>query len=233
MLRNVDLTLERERILTLVGPNGSGKTTLLRTLIGLEGHEGALWRRPGLRVGYVPQSFAVDRSLPLPVQRFLQLAASGWRDRGWRQAVADTGTAHLLRQPLQGLSGGELRRVLLARALARRPQLLALDEPAAGLDHSSQTELYRLIQELRDRYGFGVLIISHDLHLVMAASDDVICLGHGRICCRGAPTSVQENPEYQALFGRELGPATAVFPHAHGPLRGPLQSTGERHARHG
>lgn len=214
VLNDVALSLESGRILTLVGPNGSGKTSLLRTLIGLEPYEGRLTRRRGLRVGYVPQHFAVDRNLPLPVGRFLRLSGD-WRGREWLRAAREAGVEHLLRKPVQTLSGGELRRVLLARALARRPQLLALDEPAAGLDHVSQTELYKLIQDLRERYGFGILIISHDLHLVMAASDHVLCLGHGRICCHGTPHSVQEHPEYLALFGSELGPATAVFPHTH------------------
>ncbi|WP_258867968.1 metal ABC transporter ATP-binding protein [Alkalilimnicola ehrlichii] len=214
LLRDVDVDLAEREVLTLVGPNGAGKSTLLRTLIGLEGyHQGLLLTRPGLRVGYVPQQFAVDRNLPLTVDRLLSLA--GGRDSfARRQAVEDAGVGHLLRQAVQDLSGGELRRVLLARALSRKPHVLALDEPAAGLDHNSQTSLYSLIQHLRDRYGFGVLVISHDLHLVMAASDQVVCLGHGRVCCRGEPASVQEHPEYRALFG-ELGPATAVFPHAH------------------
>ena len=231
LLRDVDVDLAAGEILTLVGPNGSGKTTLLRAMIGLDRCAGGeLRRRPGLRVGYVPQQFAVDRNLPLSVGRFLRLAG---RD-GWQQAAEEVGVGDLLAQPIQELSGGELRRVLLARALSRRPQLLALDEPAAGLDHLSQSELYDSIQRLRDDRGLAVLIVSHDLHLVMAASDGVICLGYGRICCRGAPTSVQEHPEYLALFGRELGPGTAVYPHA-APLlpNRPLRPVASVRARHG
>lgn len=217
VLCNVDMTVDHGRVVTLVGPNGSGKSTLVQALIGLiRDHQGRVRRREGLRVGYVPQHFRIDRNLPITARRFMRLAPRGHRGH-WADAVADAGVERLLDRPMQGLSGGELRRVLLARALLSRPQLLALDEPAAGLDQRGQAELYRLIRHVRDRYGCGVLVVSHDLNLVLAATDQVLCLSEGHILCRGAPESVRAHPEYRALFGSHLGPETAVFPHAHGP----------------
>ncbi|MBK1735640.1 zinc ABC transporter ATP-binding protein [Halorhodospira abdelmalekii] len=217
LLNGVDLDVVAGRITTFVGNNGAGKSTLLRLLIGLsEPSAGRIERCVSggrLRIGYVPQHFAVDTNLPISVRRFIALA--GKVRQQWAEAIAATGVESLLSQPLQSLSGGELRRVLLARALLRRPQLLALDEPAAGLDVRSQGALYRLIGELRDRYGCAVVVVSHDLNLVMAASDEVLCLEQGRVACRGAPHSVVEHPEYQKLFGAHLGPETAVFSHAH------------------
>jgi len=213
VLDAVSLDVHPGRIATLVGNNGAGKSTLLRVLLGLtQPAAGAVWRAPGLRIGYVPQQFAVDANLPITVRRFMALAGrvGAWR---WQEVIDDTGVGPLLDQPLQVLSGGETRRALLARALLRRPALLALDEPAAGLDRHSQGALYRLIGGLRERYGCAVVVISHDLNLVMAASDEVLCLDQGRIACRGAPASVVEHPEYRKLFGPHLGPETAVFPH--------------------
>lgn len=215
LLRDVSLVLRERELVTLVGPNGAGKSTLLKLLIGLiPAHGGACERRPGLRVGYVPQRFAVDDNLPLTVRRFLtlQLAGAGAR---FDETVAETAIEPLLDEPMQSLSGGESRRVLLARALLRGADLLALDEPAAGLDVQAQSEMYRLIERARDRYGCGVLVISHDLHLVMAASDEVLCLNQGRISCRGAPATVLEHPEYQAVFGHLIGPGTGIYAHGH------------------
>ncbi|ABI56545.1 ATP-binding cassette domain-containing protein [Alkalilimnicola ehrlichii MLHE-1] len=220
VLCNVDLVVESGQVVTLVGPNGSGKSTLVQVLTGvIRDYRGQVGRRTGLRVGYVPQHFRIDRNLPITVRRFMKLAPRGRRGH-WAEAVADAGVSQLLDRPMQGLSGGELRRVLLARALLSRPHLLALDEPAAGLDQRGQGELYRLIRHVRDRYGCGVLVVSHDLNLVMAATDQVLCLSEGHILCRGAPESVRAHPEYRALFGAHLGPETAVFPHAHGPGEG-------------
>ncbi|MBK5935724.1 zinc ABC transporter ATP-binding protein [Halorhodospira halophila] len=226
ILQDVSLDVVAGRITTLVGNNGAGKTTLLRVVIGLtHPSAGQVRRASRVRIGYVPQHFSVDVNLPITARRFMALSGRADAAR-WQEVVADTGVAGLLDQPLQGLSGGEMRRILLARALLQHPSVLALDEPAAGLDGRSQGALYRLIGTLRDRYGCAVVVISHDLNLVMAASDEVLCLEHGRIACRGAPASVIEHPEYQKLFGSHLGPDTGVFPHdhhdhpAHGPAGG-------------
>ena len=214
VLTDVSLTLEPGHIVTLIGPNGSGKTTLVRLALGLlQPGTGSVWRKPGLRIGYVPQRVDLDDTFPLTVARYLNLARQA-DAAAIGHALAAVGAAHVAGRPLQRLSGGELRRVLLARALLGTPDLLVLDEPAAGVDVTGQTELYDLIRRTRDRLGCGVLLVSHDLHLVMAATDEVICLNH-HICCRGAPETVSRHPEYLSLFGPEAAGAFALYTHSH------------------
>lgn len=214
VLDDVHLSLAPGRIVTLIGPNGSGKTTLVRVALGLLAPDaGTVMRHPGLRIGYVPQRIDLDDTFPLTVNRYLTLG----RDAAAADiaaALLEVGAAGLGRRPLQRLSGGELRRVLLARALLARPDLLVLDEPAAGVDVTGQGELYDLIRRARDRLGCGVLLVSHDLHLVMAATDEVICLNH-HVCCRGAPETVSRHPEYLSLFGAEAAGAFALYTHSH------------------
>ncbi|MGE4218820.1 MAG: zinc ABC transporter ATP-binding protein ZnuC [Alphaproteobacteria bacterium] len=214
VLEHVDLTVAPGEIVTLIGPNGSGKTTLVRTLLGLQAPDaGSVHRRRGLCIGYLPQRFAVEPVLPLTVRRLLTLT----RRQGETVLLAtldEVGGAHLLDSPVQGLSGGELQRVLLARALLRDPDLLVLDEPVQGVDYKGEIELYALIARIRDRRRCGVLMVSHDLHLVMAATDRVICL-NGHVCCSGAPEAVSRDPGYIALFGRQVAEGLAVYTHAH------------------
>lgn len=213
VLWGVDFQLPAGHLVGLIGPNGAGKSTLVKILCGvLRPEAGTIERQPGLRSGYVPQRFQVDDNLPLTVRRFLRLQLSPTAGR-LDEVVAATRIGHLLERPLQALSGGENRRVLLARALLRDPDLLFLDEPAAGLDVNGQAELYELIQTVRRQWGCGILVVSHDLHLVMAASDEVICLSDGRISCRGEPASVREHPEYRALFGHHVAPGIGVYTH--------------------
>ena len=215
VLDDVSLTLEPGRITTLIGPNGAGKSTLARLVLGLTRPDrGRVERRPGLRVGYMPQHLQVDESLPLTVDRFLWLAAPG-RPRARRDALQRTGVAHLRRRAVSGLSGGEMQRVLLARALLRKPDLLVLDEPAQGVDVSGQDALYGLLGQVRDETGCGILLISHDLHLVMARTDQVVCLHH-HVCCSGTPEAVSRDPAYHRLFGPSGGmPNLAVYTHDH------------------
>ncbi len=214
VLDRVDLAVRAGEIVTLIGPNGSGKTTLIRALLGLiEVDAGRIERRAGIRIGYVPQHLQVDKSLPITVRRFLALSGAR-RDHALRAALAEVGAAHLIDSPFQDLSGGEIKRCVLARALAREPDLLVLDEPTASVDVAGQAELYELIQSIRDRRRCGVLIISHDLHLVMSATDRVVCL-NAHICCQGKPEEVSRSPEYLALFGPRLGAAMAVYSHDH------------------
>jgi zinc transport system ATP-binding protein len=210
----VDLAVHAGEIVTLIGPNGAGKTTLVRAVLGLVAPEsGTIERRAGLRVGYAPQRFHVDGTLPLTVRRFLTLArpASGRDAAG---ALAEVGLDGFTERPLVALSGGESRRVLLARALLKDPEFLVLDEPSAGVDVAGQAELYELLRRIRDRRRCGILLVSHDLHLVMAATDRVLCLNH-HICCAGQPETVTRHPEYLALFGTELRGALAVYTHDH------------------
>ncbi|HUF56000.1 MAG TPA: metal ABC transporter ATP-binding protein [Thermohalobaculum sp.] len=213
ILHDIDMAVRPGEIVTLVGPNGSGKTTLLRALIGaLRPSRGRVVRKRGLRIGYAPQRLHVDPTLPLTVSRFLGLGRGGRAEV--ERAAGRTGIARLLGQQIAELSGGELQRVLLARALTRRPELLILDEPTQGLDQPAEAAFYELIEAVRDQTGAAVLMVSHDLHVVMRASDRVICL-NGHICCEGAPARVSEMPEYRALFGPGTRGALALYRHEH------------------
>ena len=214
ILWGIDLAIMPGELTTVVGPNGSGKTTLLRVLIGaLKPDRGEVSRRPGLRIGYVPQRLTIDRTMPLTVNRFLDLGGATSRaERG--RAVARVGIADFGEQQLATLSGGEFQRALLARALLRRPVLLALDEPTQGLDQPGTAAFYRLIEDVRAEVGCAVIMVSHDLHVVMSASDRVLCL-NGHICCEGTPTVVSEAPEYRALFGLGTQGTLALYRHMH------------------
>jgi zinc transport system ATP-binding protein len=213
-LSDVDVAIAPGEIVTLIGPNGAGKTTLLRVLLGLLAPDaGTVERKPRLRVGYMPQRLVLDDLLPLPVRRFLALG----RPRSGSEIASvldEVKVPHVIDAPVQAISGGELRRVLLARALLREPELLALDEPVQGVDVTGQGDLFRLIMSIRSRRGCGVLMVSHDLHLVMAATDTVLCLNN-HLCCTGRPETVSQHPEYQALFGRRDADALALYTHRH------------------
>jgi zinc transport system ATP-binding protein len=215
LLSGVDLEVAAGEILSLIGPNGAGKTTLVRVLLGVQSPGGGrIRRRPGLIVGYVPQRLHVDPTLPLAVGRFLSVGRR-WRDRTrTSEALAEVGAAHLERALIAELSGGEFQRVTLARALLRDPDLLILDEPAQGVDFSGQLELYALIERLRDERGCGVLLVSHDLHVVMAATDRVVCLNR-HVCCAGQPEAVSRHPEYLNLFGHRAAAGLAIYTHEH------------------
>jgi zinc transport system ATP-binding protein len=214
LLDHVDLEVAPRQIVTVVGLNGSGKTTLLHVLLGLVmPNAGHVSRRPGLRIGYSPQHINRDPSLPLTVEGFLKLGGAASTDR-IRAVLSDVGAAATLKTQVFELSGGELSRVLLARALLREPELLVLDEPMSGVDIAGQAELYHLIAGLRDRLGCGVVLVSHDLHVVMAQTDEVVCLNH-HICCRGKPQAVVRDPSFIALFGSRIAADLAVYPHLH------------------
>ena len=213
LLSNVDIGVRAREAISLIGPNGAGKTTLIRVLLGLlKPSAGRVWRRPGLVVGYVPQRFRIDPVLPLTVRRFLTIGAGGRRDT--TPALAAVGAGHLAQASMHELSGGELQRVVLARALMREPGLLILDEPAQGVDFNGQLELYELIARIRRERGCGVLLVSHDLHVVMGATDRVVCLNR-HVCCSGAPETVSRHPEYLGLFGPRAAAALAIYSHDH------------------
>jgi len=214
VVKGVSLTVERGRIVSLIGPNGSGKTTLVRAALGLQPiSAGSVWRRPKLKVGYVPQKVMVDLSLPMTVRRFLSVGAN-ITGAAVDRALKDMGVTKLAERPVQQVSGGEMQRVLIARALLRDPDLLVLDEPAQGVDVSGLEELYRMIGDLRTSRGCGILVVSHDLHLVMAETDHVICL-NGHVCCEGQPANVADHPAYLQLFGKRRSEALAVYTHHH------------------
>ncbi|MCP9340231.1 zinc ABC transporter ATP-binding protein ZnuC [Stutzerimonas xanthomarina] len=213
VLEGAELRVHRGEIVTLIGPNGAGKTTLVRAVLGLlKPDSGTVWRKPKLRVGYMPQKLHVDPTLPLSVLRFLRLVPGVDRAAALA-ALNEVGAEHVIDSPLQSVSGGEMQRVLLARALLRQPELLVLDEPVQGVDVAGQAELYRLIGRLRERYGCGVLMVSHDLHLVMSATDQVVCLNR-HVCCSGHPEQVSADPAFVELFGQDAR-SLAVYHHQH------------------
>lgn len=214
LVRNIDLELKRGEIITLIGPNGSGKSTTAKMALRiLKPSEGDVRQAARLQVGYVPQKLNFDRSMPMSVGRFMELTRPLKRQVA-DDALAEVGALHLRNEQVLNLSGGELQRVMLARAAATKPDVLVLDEPLQGVDFTGEAELYELISHYRKRLNCGILLISHDLHVVMAASDRVICL-NGHICCSGKPEEVAMSPEYNALFSRNGQNVAALYRHQH------------------
>ncbi|MBI4252410.1 MAG: metal ABC transporter ATP-binding protein [Candidatus Tectomicrobia bacterium] len=220
ILRRIDLAVRPGEVVSLIGPNGAGKTTLIRVLLGLlPPAEGSVRRRAGLVVGYLPQRVAVDAVLPLTVRRLLSLTRPV-PEREAARALEEAGAAYLMDRSIHALSGGEMQRVLLARALLRNPGLLVLDEPIQNVDVTGQIEMYGIISRIREGRGCGILMVTHDLHVVMASTDRVICLNR-HVCCHGRPEDVSGHPEYLALFGPQAARNLAVYTHAHDHRHGP------------
>jgi zinc transport system ATP-binding protein len=214
LVRGVDFDVRRGEIVTLIGPNGSGKSTSVKCALGvIDPTEGSVKRADNLTVSYVPQKFNLDWTLPLRVKRLMNLTATHSQPE-IEEALSQVGIAHLAEAEVSQLSGGELQRAQLARAMLRKPDLLVLDEPVQGVDFQGEAALYELILHMRDEHNCGVLLISHDLHVVMAATDTVICL-NGHVCCRGAPKSVVASEEYKRLFGARALDALAIYDHQH------------------
>ncbi|WP_171180075.1 metal ABC transporter ATP-binding protein [Ruegeria sp. HKCCD8929] len=214
VLSHVDIAIEPSEIVTIVGPNGSGKTSLLRAIIGATTPSaGRVTLKPGLKIGYVPQKLHIDPTLPITVERFLRLTNRVSR-QDCANALESAGVPDLLKRQMSQLSGGQFQRVLLARALINRPDILLLDEATQGLDQPGSAAFYRQIEDVRRDTGCAILMISHELHVVMSASDRVICL-NGHVCCAGSPAVVASAPEYRALFGTGTGGALALYRHDH------------------
>ena len=214
ILKSIDIDIGPRQIVTLIGPNGAGKTTLVRLLLGLvRPDRGIIHRKPGLVIGYAPQRFDIDRAIPMTAARFLQLGGT-CRPEEIDRVLDEVGARRVRDQQLSVLSGGELQRVVLARALLRSSSLLVLDEPVRGVDYTGEAELYALIGALRDTRGLSVLLVSHDLHVVMAKSDRVLCINR-HVCCSGVPHAVARDPEYVRLFGPEAARAVAIYHHEH------------------
>jgi len=212
LLDSIDLTLHSREIVTVVGPNGAGKTTLLRVALGLQKPtSGKVTSATNITIGYVPQKLHIDPTFPITVRRFLALAKSK-KKLDFIALLSDVGAEHVIDSPLQNLSGGELQRVLMARALMREPDVFVLDEPVQGVDVHGQVELYALISRVRDERGCAILMVSHDLHLVMASTDRVLCLNQ-HICCSGTPEVVVSHPAYAELFGPHAASHLAVYIH--------------------
>lgn len=210
LLNHINFSVLPYKFVTIIGPNGAGKTTLIRLLLGLiTPSEGSVKKKEGLKIGYMPQKFTVDRSLPLTVERFLTLSSNKLK---LMPVLEEVGVPHLLNQSIHVLSGGEFQRILLARSLLMAPELLVLDEPLQGVDINGQAELYQLILDIQKRFSCAVLLVSHDLHFVHIASDQVICLNQ-HICCVGTPKEIQKNPEYLNLFGRYVPEGLVLYKH--------------------
>ena len=214
VLKNINLSINKGEIVTIVGPNGSGKTTFFKAIIRTAPiSEGKVELKPHLKMGYVPQHLNIDRSLPLTVERFLNLARKK-DDKSLEKATELVGTSNLLNHQITSLSGGQMQRVLLAKALINEPEILLLDEATRGLDQPGAAWFYQKIEKIRETTGCAIFMISHDLHVVMGTSDRVICL-NGHICCQGPPQSVATSPEYKALFGSNIEGTFALYKHAH------------------
>lgn len=229
LIRNISLEVTKQEIIALIGPNGSGKSTTIKAVLGiLKIDEGQISSSPGLTVGYVPQQLKIDETLPLTVRRLMTLT-SRQSPRDISDALDMVGIRHLIDEQATQLSGGEFQRVMIARALIRRPDLLVLDEPVQGVDFAGEIALYELVRKIRDLYGCGIILISHDLHMVMAETDKVICL-NGHVCCSGTPQLVAENPEYRRLFGPRAADALAIYRHDHDHTHGVDGSVVHDHA---
>ena len=213
LVEGVSLTVERGKIVTLIGPNGSGKSTTAKIALGIyKNIEGSVEKYTN-KVGYVPQKISIDWTLPLRVYDFM-LLTENIKDEAIDEALTLTGVMHLKNKNLGNLSGGEFQRVLIARAISKKPELLVLDEPVQGVDYTGEIALYELIKKISDTLNCGILLISHDLHTVMTATDHVVCL-NGHVCCSGTPMDVAKNNEYKTLFGEQASQILTVYEHKH------------------
>ena len=213
LVKGVSLQVAKGEIVTLIGPNGSGKSTTAKIALGLfKNIEGEVQKYTN-NIGYVPQKISIDWTLPLRVRDFM-LLTDNLKEDAIDDALSLTGVNHLKNKSLGNLSGGEFQRVLLARAISKKPELLVLDEPVQGVDFTGEIALYELIKEISEKLNCGILLISHDLHTVMSATDYVVCL-NGHVCCSGSPKEVAKNNEYKALFGEQAAQTLSIYEHKH------------------
>ena len=214
LVRGVSLTVDRGQIVTLIGPNGSGKSTTAKMALGImKPDEGDNTIKENLKISYVPQKLAIDWSLPLRVLDFMNLIEN-YDHSIINEMLTITGIQHLQNEDVRNLSGGEFQRLLMARAIAKKPDFLVLDEPVQGVDYAGEIALYQIIQDIRKNLNCGILLISHNLHVVMSQTNHVICL-NGHICCSGEPKLIVKNPEYIKLFGEKMDPTLAFYKHEH------------------
>ena len=219
LVEDVSLNVEKGKIVTLIGPNGSGKTTTAKIALGIFKNIKGKVKKFTNKIGYVPQKISIDWTLPIRVTDFMQLTHNLNKNE-IENALSLTGVKHLKNNDLRNLSGGEFQRVLIARAISKKPDLLVLDEPVQGVDFKGEIELYELIKTISEKINCGILLISHDLHVVMTATDYVVCL-NGHVCCSGSPSSVAKNKEYQKLFGDRASTILSVYEHRHDHTHSP------------
>ena len=219
LVEDVSLNVEKGKIVTLIGPNGSGKTTTAKIALGIFKNIKGKVKKFTNKIGYVPQKISIDWTLPIRVTDFMQLTHN-LSENEIENALVLTGVKHLKNNDLRNLSGGEFQRVLMARAISKKPDLLVLDEPVQGVDFKGEIALYELIKTISDKINCGILLISHDLHVVMTATDYVVCL-NGHVCCSGSPTAVANNKEYQKLFGDRASTVLSVYEHKHDHTHSP------------
>ena len=213
LVKGVSLQIEKGQIVTLIGPNGSGKSTTAKIALGIYKNIDGDVEKYTNKVGYVPQKISIDWTLPLRVKDFMVLTEN-LKDEDINEALSLTGVIQLKNKNLGDLSGGEFQRVLIARAISKKPDLLVLDEPVQGVDFTGEIALYKLIKKITDELDCGILLISHDLHTVMSATDHVVCL-NGDVCCSGSPMDVAKNNEYKALFGEQAFQILSRYEHRH------------------
>ncbi len=213
LVKGVSLEVEKGKIVTLIGPNGSGKSTTAKIALGIYKKFDGEVEKYTNKIGYVPQKVSIDWTLPLRVRDFMVLTES-LKEEAIDEALSLTGVVHLKHKNLGNLSGGEFQRVLLARAISKKPELLVLDEPVQGVDFTGEIALYELIKKISEELNCGILLISHDLHTVMSATDHVVCL-NGHVCCSGSPSDVAKNNEYKALFGEQAAQTLSIYEHNH------------------
>lgn len=214
ILDQVSFELKAGEFITLIGPNGAGKSSLIKVLLGLiKADTGSVTKSSNIRLGYTPQKFIPNEFIPISVLDFLQLNQKV--DTNFLQETAQlTSIESILNHELSSLSGGEMQRVLLARALLAKPNVLILDEPAQNLDVNGQVHLYKLIQDIHQKQGCAVLMVSHDLHRVMKESTQVLCLYH-HICCMGQPESILKDSQFNDLFADQMDELMATYEHHH------------------
>ncbi|MFL2818051.1 MAG: ATP-binding cassette domain-containing protein, partial [Candidatus Puniceispirillales bacterium] len=213
ILKNIDIEINKNDFLTIIGPNGAGKTMLLKCLMEFyKPDSGKIIKKPNLKIGYMPQSINIINTMPLSVQNFITVRKK-FDEVSFKKVVSETQTEKIIDKQLSVLSGGEMQRVLLARSLLNNPELLILDEPAQNLDVSGQIYFYNLLQSIYQKRGLSVLMVSHDLHLVMASTKKVLCLSN-HICCVGKPQHITKDPEFISMFGKDMANIMAVYQHS-------------------
>ena len=213
LVRGVSFEINHGQIVTLIGPNGSGKTTTAKMILNILNTDEGLVKGNANKMAYVPQKINIDWTMPLRVIDFMKITSS-LNNTQITESLVMTGVDKLLYNQIHSLSGGEFQRVLIARAIAKKPDLLVLDEPVQGVDFNGEIALYNLIKEISVNLNCGILLISHDMHFVMSTTYHDICL-NGHICCSGSPSNIVKNPEYIKLFGQHNSETLSYYQHQH------------------